>query len=282
MLTNAEMETKKILLTNDDGPKSPFLVPLARALSALPEVSRVHVVVPAEEQSWIGQAVTRFRPLYLTDDVIDGQPIKLVSGTPADCVGLGLFNLFDTTFDFVISGINFGTNASLPFYLNSGTVGAARQALTFGVRGIALSALIPEQLFRAWREDELETLRPLASEWERLASVCAGVAQKLFADPCWADVDLYSVNVPWEVTDSTEVVLTQLERGRYKPLYVLREGNCYTHQFHGFHRPPMPGTEEIPTDFQALDVGKISLTPVRYDTPTLSESTLGHLGAVFK
>ena len=272
--------TLNILLTNDDGPKSPFLPALSAALSAHQQLGEIRIVVPAEEQSWIGQAVTRFRPLFVSTCALEGRDICLVSGTPADCVGLGLHNLFSDTSSAVISGINFGTNASLPFYMNSGTVGAARQAVTFGVRSIALSALIPEQIFRAWRHDDFDALKPFKLDFARISRVAAALSVKLLEEACWEGVDMFSVNFPWEVDDHSEVVVTELERGRYKPLYKLDGPNRYTHHFQGFHRPTRTGDELRVTDFEAIDAGKISLTPVRYESVCLPEATCAALATI--
>ena len=116
------METYRILVTNDDGPKSPLLIPFLQALRAQAWCSELHAVFPAEEQSWISQAVSRFKPVFVEAVSFGVFPGYLVSGTPADCVGLGLHHLYATVSDYVFSGINLGTNATLPFYLNSGTL----------------------------------------------------------------------------------------------------------------------------------------------------------------
>src|SRR5690349_18235543 len=112
----------RVLMTNDDGPKSPLVAPFLTAVSSQPWCEDLRFVFPAEEQSWIGQAVSRFRPIYTSAHRIGGHAGFLASATPADCVGLGLHHLYPEPADIVISGINLGTNATLPFYLSSGTL----------------------------------------------------------------------------------------------------------------------------------------------------------------
>lgn len=266
-----------LLVTNDDGPRSPMLGPLCDALEATGAFGTIRVVVPAEEQSWIGQAVTRFRPLFVSRTSIGNRQIHTVSGSPADCVGLGLHNLFEDSAELVVSGINVGTNASLPFYLNSGTVGAARQALVFGARGISLSALMPSPVFHAWREDDMDALRPFTNDWKRLAEVSAALCVKLIDPRAWKDVDLYSLNLPWEATKESRSVITELERTHYKPLYELDGSDRYSHQFHGFYRNAVVDRAEALTDFEALDQGFVSITPLRYALTNISQESRSYL-----
>ena len=60
-----------------------------------------------------------------------------VDSSPADCVRFALEGM-QTTFDFVISGINRGLNLGIDV-LYSGTLGAVFEAATFGLPAVALS-----------------------------------------------------------------------------------------------------------------------------------------------
>lgn len=126
----------RILVANDDGIYSPGIAALARAATGFGEV---RVVAPDVEQSAAGHSITAARPLsYKRTPVMEelGVEAYRVNGTPADCVALGMF-LWDGV-DVVLSGINLGTNLGHGAW-HSGTVAAARQAVLFGVRGIAFS-----------------------------------------------------------------------------------------------------------------------------------------------
>ena len=90
----------KFLLTNDDGIDAPALVPLARALAELGQVS---VVVPDRERSWVGKAITRFDPVSVEETSREGIVMHAVSGYPADAVQLGIHALGLPHPDLVVS-----------------------------------------------------------------------------------------------------------------------------------------------------------------------------------
>src|SRR5215216_6338998 len=120
----------KFLVTNDDGIGSVFLHELVRAL--LHDGHEVTVAAPKREQSWIGAAKSRHRPVTSErDDATYGLacPTWIVDGTPSDCVNIALAHLLPGAHlakpDAVVSGINIGFNASLGFILASGTIGGA-------------------------------------------------------------------------------------------------------------------------------------------------------------
>ena len=99
-----------ILVTNDDGFESPALLPLLRALGG--EHRRVHALVPNGERSWIGKAVTRFDPIAVEARRLEDVLIHTATGTPADCVNLGVHSVFEERPDLVVSGINVGLNTT--------------------------------------------------------------------------------------------------------------------------------------------------------------------------
>lgn len=121
----------KILLTNDDGVRADGLAVLASRLS---DLGTVYVVAPDRERSCTSHAFTLHEPLR----VVQVAPRwHSVSGTPADCVYLGVLELCPRP-DLVISGINHGYNlGSDVFY--SGTVAGAVEAALRGVPSIAIS-----------------------------------------------------------------------------------------------------------------------------------------------
>jgi 5'-nucleotidase len=125
-----------ILVTNDDGVKSPALVPLMQALAAL---APVRAVVPDRERSWIGKAITRWEDVRVERADREGCEIWTATGFPADCTQLGVHSLFDARPEMVVSGINVGFNHGLAFLLSSGTVGAATEGWLAELPAIAFS-----------------------------------------------------------------------------------------------------------------------------------------------
>lgn len=152
-----------LLITNDDGIYSPGIASLARVAS---NFGTVRVVAPDVEQSSMGHAITASRPLaYKKSPVNFDHNIEAirVNGTPADCVALGL-HLWKET-EVILSGINLGLNVGNSMW-HSGTLAGAKQAVLFGVKGIALStpAGNTEPDFPALETHVMETLALLLQD----------------------------------------------------------------------------------------------------------------------
>lgn len=126
----------KILLTNDDGIQAIGLRSIYHALVRAGH--DVQVVAPVTEMSAVGHAVTLAAPLRVK--IFDEKDFygQGVSGTPADCVKLGLTTLLASPPDLVVSGINAGANVGVDI-LYSGTVSAATEGALMGFPALALS-----------------------------------------------------------------------------------------------------------------------------------------------
>src|SRR5262249_10598694 len=125
-----------ILLTNDDSHISPLF---RFAIDLLKTLGTVTIVVPQQEQSWTGKSMSRFKPLTLSQPLLQQDTAFCVDGTPADCVKMGIYHVCDPPPDLVVSGINIGTNTGVGFLLASGTVGACLEANLAGHPAVALS-----------------------------------------------------------------------------------------------------------------------------------------------
>jgi len=149
----------RILLTNDDGVRSPALRALHDALIDAKGVlggplkdpktgkgCEVYTVAPATVQSATGHGITFSEPLMVEDTFLQGGeiPAIAVDARPADCVKLALSTLWPARFgegarpDLVISGMNIGANVGVNV-IYSGTVAAALEAAFLGVPSIAVS-----------------------------------------------------------------------------------------------------------------------------------------------
>jgi 5'-nucleotidase len=133
------MQKPLILVTNDDGITAPGLRALIRFMK---EIGEVVVVAPDSPQSGMGHAITLDSTLYsqkITIDIENGADREYsCSGTPADCVKLGLQELLDRRPDICISGINHGSNSSINV-IYSGTMSAAIEAGIEGIPAIGFS-----------------------------------------------------------------------------------------------------------------------------------------------
>ena len=128
-----------ILVTNDDGITAPGIRTL---ISVMNEIGDVVVVAPDSPQSGMGHAVTIDDTLYCDEIKIDDGPQKEYhsSGTPADCVKLGVSEILDRKPDLCVSGINHGSNSSINV-IYSGTMSAAVEAGVEGIPAIGFSLL---------------------------------------------------------------------------------------------------------------------------------------------
>ena len=128
----------RLLLCTDDGVRAAGIHALAKGLSREHEVM---VSAPDGERSAVSRSMTLFSPLRAVPTMLEdmpGIPAYAVSGTPVDCVRLGIGNLFSPP-DIVVSGINIGHNLGTDV-LYSGTVGAAHEAALLGYQSIAVSS----------------------------------------------------------------------------------------------------------------------------------------------
>lgn len=126
-----------ILITNDDGVSAKGIQSLRQRLAK--EGHNVYVVAPDTGYSCKSQAISVSTPLRVEKYEKDCNTCYRVKGYPADCIFVALLDLFkNIKFDLIISGINNGAN--LGFDINySGTLGAAREGLSYGIPCIAVS-----------------------------------------------------------------------------------------------------------------------------------------------
>lgn len=126
----------RFLLTNDDGIYAKGLNALYGELSKDAECL---IVAPEVEQSAVGHAITISRPLMVRRAKKNGAFLGYaVTGTPADCVKIGITELSEKPVDLVVSGINLGANVGINV-LYSGTVSAATEGAIMGVPSLAIS-----------------------------------------------------------------------------------------------------------------------------------------------
>jgi 5'-nucleotidase len=237
-----------ILLTNDDSHDSPLFLLAIEILQGLGDVS---IVVPAQEQSWKGKSMTRFGELYVDRIDLHGHAAWSVSGTPADCVSLGIYNLLDEPPDIVVSGINIGLNTGLGFFMASGTLGACFEANIARLPALALSQAMTFEDHRAWY-----TTRsfPEAS-LERMAGNTRKVLPEVWQEFAVSHHEpvTWSINLP-DPCESPDIVRTRLGRTYYRRCFSQR-GDQYYHNLERF-----PIDEAPDTDQAVVAAGHVSAT----------------------
>ena len=132
------MSTQKplILITNDDGISAKGILSLYEAVKDLGEVV---IIAPDTPQSGMGHAITIHHPLRLNPtELFPGEKALACSGTPVDCVKLGIYEVMKRKPDLLVSGINHGANTATNV-LYSGTMSAAVEGAMEGIPSIGFS-----------------------------------------------------------------------------------------------------------------------------------------------
>ena len=234
----------RVLVTNDDGPFSPGLRLLYRAVKPLAD--EVTVIVPETPKSASGLGLTLHKPLRVNEIIIDDMRVLIINGTPSDVVYATL-SLYGGSLDLVVSGVNLGDNTSVQVALASGTIGAALQAALAGVPAVAFSyaGTDPADMEREDVVDMVVSFSRKVSGWVLRNGMPPGV-------------DVISVNFPREPTKEAEVV--PLAMRRFTNLLVKREDPRGVPYYWLYGQPvdPEPGTDV----YTLLVEGKITITPL--------------------
>ncbi len=251
------MRRRQILLTNDDGIRSPGLWAAAEALSSLGFVT---VVAPREQSSGMGRSLptTSDGVIHERRVQVGGQEwvVHAVGGSPAQAVLYGVLEVMSRRPDLVVSGINYGENLALGVTV-SGTVGAALEAAALGIPALAVS-------LETARKDHFSHSPHV--DFSVAAYFTRYFAHRLLEDRFPEDVDVLNINLPSSATLETPWRLTRLARRRYfEPLRPKRTSWDEPAPV-GYRRSRAARQAEEGTDIHALRVARcISVTPLSLD-----------------
>jgi 5'-nucleotidase len=251
------MSEYQILLTNDDGIKSPGLWAAAEALS---ELGYVSVVAPRDQSSGMGRSMPVTSDGIINEErqQIKGQdwPVYAVGGTPAQAVLHGILEVMPQKPDLVVSGINYGSNLGTGITI-SGTVGAAMEAAALGFRALAVS-------LETSTEHHLTYSREV--DFSGAAHFTLQFARQLLEKNPIPDVDLLKVDVPGDANPETGWVLTRLARQRYyDPVAPQRESWSVPGTV-GYKEATPPKEEPSDSDvFVVRERRLVSVTPISLD-----------------
>ncbi len=252
----------KVLVVNDDGINSPGL---KAAVEALQDIAEVVVCAPAVQQSGVGRSISLFTPVSISRvDYFDCEAYA-VSGTPVDCVIVGIYGILKEKPDVVVSGINIGENLSFEA-TTSGTIGAALEAANQGIPAVAISLHAEEKAkFEHFQPDQ---------EFSLAKRVLRILTKEIATKGLPPGVDLLNVNVPQgnrarvKVTRLARRMYTTKVQQRFDPrgrVYFWIDGDAIT------EAPPG-------TDVHAVRVEKcISITPMRLDMTAQNHENLREL-----
>lgn len=130
---SSHVSVGRILISNDDGLDAIGIGILTKIASRFSD--DVWVIAPSGNRSGMSRAITLHSDVTIEPR---GDRRFACSGTPSDCVIMGMARVLDRKPDLVLSGINAGMNVA-DDVLYSGTIGAAMEASLMGVPAIALS-----------------------------------------------------------------------------------------------------------------------------------------------
>ncbi len=130
-----------VLIANDDGIAARGLRHLVDCVRQVVPDADIYAVAPAGHCSGMSSAITVNSPLTITrHEDYNGAAMFAVSGTPVDCVKLGIHAALPRYPDLMLSGVNHGSNSGNS-NIYSGTMGAAMEACMIGIPSIGFSLL---------------------------------------------------------------------------------------------------------------------------------------------
>ncbi len=124
-----------IFITNDDGISSKGIRSLYEAVAPFGDIV---MVAPDSAQSGMGHAITINHPLRIEPSSLFDCTAFSCTGTPVDCVKLGVYEVMHRKPDLIVSGINHGANVATNV-LYSGTMSAAVEGAMEGIPSIGFS-----------------------------------------------------------------------------------------------------------------------------------------------
>lgn len=234
-----------ILVTNDDGITAKGIFSLQKAVL---EFGDIVVIAPDSAQSGMGHAITISEPLRLEKkNYFEGVEAYSCSGTPVDCVKLGIYEVLHRKPDLIVSGINHGANTATNV-LYSGTMSAAVEGAMEGIPSIGFSLydFAPDANF----DDAMQVVK----------KVVANVLKNRIPTGTCLNVNIPKVNV-----------------GELKGIKVCRQAHAFWEdrfdkRMDPFNKPYYWLTGDFvdqetsdDTDLYWIDKGYVSVVPTQFD-----------------
>jgi len=262
-------EAPFILVTNDDGIHSPGL---HAAVKAVCDLGEVMVAAPRQQQTGASRSYppVRDKAIYMEEIPVNCRTVVAfgLEASPAQAVMAALLDLAPRPPNLLISGINFGENVGTSV-TTSGTVGAAIEAASLGVPGLAVSLETPKE-FHYRHSDELD--------FTIAAAVTRRFAQLVLGGGLPPDVDILKIEVPSDATPDTPWRLARVSRQRYYMPLPSGRRSLGDQKGIDYTRVVNWDTLEPDSDVRALAVDRVvSVSPLSIDLTARVD--LGELAA---
>lgn len=234
----------RILLTNDDGI---YATGLAAMNKALGEIGEVVTVAPEAEQSGTSHSITwahplRYRKVFVKNEFFG----YAVSGSPADCVKLGIMGIMKEPPELIVSGINMGANVGI-HVLYSGTVAAAIEGSILGIPSVAVSVDVSGY-----------------ADLEYAATISRDIIKEIMKNKL-PKCTLMNINIPSVGREEIKGIrfTRQCTEGFEEGVDERKDpgGRTYYWLVGGME----VAVEEEGTDIRSVHDGYISITPLHYD-----------------
>lgn len=246
-----------ILLTNDDGIRSPGLWSAASELS---KIGFVTVVAPREQSTAMGRSLPSTSDGIIRQEQVqvNGQQwsVFAVGGSPAQAVLHGLLEVVPHKPDLIVSGINYGENVGYGVTI-SGTVGATMEAASMGFPALAVSLETDPSMHLSHSEE---------IDFTTAGYFTAYFAKMILDKKLFAGVDLLKVEVPRHATPQTGWQVGKLSASRYyQPVKAKRDSWEQPGPIKYIHEDKLH-EEPVGTDVDILrKQHQVAVTPIQLD-----------------
>ena len=256
----------EILVTNDDSYSAEGINVVARMLSAYGTVT---VVAPEYPQSGKSAALTLDSPLrcrHIGSEEGTNSSYTInsyaLTGTPADCIKWAANYIFTNSKpDFIVSGINHGSNASAAS-VYSGTLGAAAEGTLYGVPSLGIS---------------IDTHNP-SPDFSAINRYLPPLLEKILDNPPMEGVYL-NINFPYIPVDQIKgYAMASQGKGKWVREFEKRrdpKGKDYYWMTGNFEDMETSATG----DHKVVEQGYISIVP--HKTDTTDYAAMLHLGRIW-
>ena len=226
------------LLSNDDGYRSKGIQKLKNFLSTY---GNVILVAPKDNKSACSSSLTVNKKIKIRKI---SEKEYVIYGTSADCVNIATRGLFSTQPDYVISGINFGSNLG-DDVIYSGTIGAAIEGRFCKKISIAISIASDKPKYFDDVSEKLDYFLPDLLKIKTYSGII-------------------NVNIP-------DIPLSKIKGIKYTKLGRRKVSKRTNIVLNNNHLSAKIGDVGNPqsysnnTDFNAIKLGYISITPISID-----------------
>lgn len=236
-----------IFVTNDDGYQAKGIQSLVESLIGLGEIV---VVAPSGPRSGMSGAITSTEPIrsHLVEKNKEKDiTIYACTGTPVDCVKLGISEILNRKPDLLVSGINHGSNASI-CVLYSGTMGAAMEGAIFKVPSIGFSLLDHEH----------------DADFSHTAPITRSLSAEILKTGLPAGVCL-NVNIPHSKDELKGIRVCRQAAGQWVDEFKISEDGANKKVYWLTGRFKNEEPDDATTDEWALANGYAAVVPIAVD-----------------